>query len=155
VSLLLALGGVLMIVTAIIAVVLLPALSGYLRLGETLQWAIDWLRWPVIAAGFWVGLALLYRFAPCRDRALWSWANWGALAAVVIWLGGSAIFSWYAASFDTYNKTYGSLGAVVMLLFWFILSAWAVLIGAEINAIRTQPPRRDSVYVPPRYQAGN
>jgi membrane protein len=143
VSVALALGAVLLIFMAIIAIVVLPLLSRLLGLGEGLRMALDWLRWPIIAAAFWVGLALLYRFAPCRDTAEWSWANRGAFAALGLWLGGSAIFSWYAANFGTYNATYGSMGAVVMLLLWFVISAWAVLIGAEINALRTHAARRE------------
>ena len=133
-SLLLALGAIFVVIVAIVAIVVLPALSGVFELPETLAAAIAWLRWPIIALAFWVGLVLLYRWGPCRDRASWSWLNWGASVAVPLWLIGSASFSWYVGNFGNYNKTYGSMGAVVILLMWLLLSAWSVLIGAEINA---------------------
>ncbi len=135
-SLLLALGAMAVVLVAIVAIVVLPAVIDQLGLDGTLQTVLQWLRWPIIAAAFWFGLALLYRYGPDRERPRWSWANWGALAAVGLWLAGSAAFSWYVSNFGNYNRTYGSMGAVVVLLIWLLLSAWAVLLGAEINALR-------------------
>lgn len=66
----------------------------------------------------------------------------GALVAVVIWMIASGLFSLYVRWFGNFNQTYGSMGAVVVLLLWFLLSSWAVLIGAEVNATteRKDPP---------------
>lgn len=136
VSLLLALGAIIVVLIAIVAIVVLPAATQLLGLSGGLQTALQWLRWPIIAGAFWFGLVLLYRYGPDRARAQWSWANWGALVAVLLWLFGSSLFSWYVGNFGNFNKTYGSMGAVVVLLMWFLLSAWAVLIGAEVNALR-------------------
>ena len=62
--------------------------------------------------------------------------------ATVVWLGASGLFSWYAANFGNFNKTYGSLGAVVVLLMWFYVSAYIVLAGAELNSAIEKARRR-------------
>jgi membrane protein len=79
-------------------------------------------------------MAMLYRFGPARSRprARRPWA--GAIVATALWLIASALFSWYVASFESYNETYGSVAAMAVLMMWFWLSAFAVLIGGEVNA---------------------
>ena len=134
-SLLLAVAAVVGVVFAIALLVVLPVASAFFGLGDTLQTALAVLKWPLAALAFWLGLTLMYRFAPNRDASQASWLNRGAVFAIVLWLIGSAIFSWYVGHFGSFGKTYGSLGAFVILMLWFLLSAWAVLIGAEINAV--------------------
>lgn len=150
VSLLLALGAMFVVLFAMLAILVLPVVIGLLGLEGVLRTALQWLRWPIIAGAFWLGLVLLYRYGPNRVRPQWSWANWGALVAVLLWLGGSSIFSWYVGNFGSFNKTYGSMGAAVVLLLWFLLAAWAVLIGAEINAIRHNQPTTNAAGEDPR-----
>ena len=92
------------------------------------------LRWPALAALLVVGIGVLYRVVPQRrpaTRLFTPGAITAAVLAVVISLG----FSFYTSSFGSYNETYGSLAAVVILLLWFQLSAMAVLIGAEVNQV--------------------
>ncbi len=89
-------------------------------------------------------LAVLYRFGPCRARPRWRWVSWGAVAATIVWVVASAGFSIYVRSVADYNATYGSLGAVVVLLFWFWLTAHAVLLGAELNAEIEHQTARDT-----------
>src|SRR3546814_11969289 len=79
-------------------------------------------------------MAVLYRFGPSRRGARWQWVSWGAAAATLLWLVGSIGFSIYVRHFASYNETYGSLGAVVILLMWFWLSPYILLLGAELNA---------------------
>lgn len=93
-----------------------------------------WLRWPLLAVTALVALALLYRFAPDRQQPRWQWLSWGAVAATALWLAASAGFSYYVSAFGSYDRTYGSLGAVMILLLWFYLTAYATLLGAELNA---------------------
>ena len=135
ISLLLAMGAIAGGLVTLALIVFLPVISSAASLDDPLRSALEWIRWPVIAASFWLGIALVYRFGPDRDAAHWSWKNWGALCAVVLWLVGSALFAWYVSRFGSYNRIYGSLGAVVVLLMWFLLSSWSVLVGAEVNAI--------------------
>ena len=91
-----------------------------------------------------VGLAVLYRYAPSRQEPKWRWVSWGSVVATVLWLIGSALFSFYVSHFGSYNKTYGSIGAVVILLLWFYLSAFVVLLGAELNSEMEHQTRRDT-----------
>ncbi|MGB5809518.1 MAG: YihY/virulence factor BrkB family protein [Polyangiales bacterium] len=92
------------------------------------------LPWIVTLLAFAGWLAMLYRYGPSRADARWRWITPGSIAATLIWLLGSVGFSAYVAHFGRYNDTYGSMGATVVLLLWFWLSAWAVLLGAELNA---------------------
>jgi len=79
-------------------------------------------------------LALVYRFGPSREQATWRLISWGSGFAAVSWLAGSAAFSWYVANFGSYNKTYGSLGAVVGFMTWIWISVIIILVGGELNA---------------------
>jgi len=76
----------------------------------------------------------IYRFAPDRADARWSWLSLGSVIATASWLGATLGFGAYAASFGNYGATYGSLGAVVVLLMWLYVSAYAILLGGLINA---------------------
>ena len=69
----------------------------------------------------------LYRYGPCRPRARWRWITPGSLVAAVAWIAMSLLFSWYVATFGHYNKTYGSLGAIVGFLTWMWLSLMVLL----------------------------
>jgi uncharacterized BrkB/YihY/UPF0761 family membrane protein len=73
-------------------------------------------------------------FGPCRENAKWRWVSVGSLFATAVWLLASAGFSFYVSHFANYDKTYGSLGAVVIFLFWLYISFYIILLGAEINA---------------------
>ena len=102
--------------------------------------------------------ALLYRFGPDRKRADWRWLTPGSLLATLLWMPTTAGFAFYVANFGSYNVTYGSLGAVVVLQLWLWLSAYIFLLGAELNAAieRThaadpRPTRKSS---PAREQPG-
>jgi Virulence factor BrkB len=78
-------------------------------------------------------LSVLYRFGPCRPEANWRWITPGSLVAAVAWLGMSEVFSWYVTNFGNYDRTYGSLGAIVGFLTWAWLSLMVLLLGAELN----------------------
>ena len=107
------------------------------------------LRWPALLAVTVVGLGLLYRFGPSREDARWDWISPGALAAAVLWMAASGLFSWYLTSVADYEATYGSLGAVFGLMVWMWLSAVVILFGAEINAEVEHQTARDSTTGPP------
>jgi membrane protein len=97
-----------------------------------------------------IALGVLYRYAPSRDEPRWRWVSWGAVLATIFWLIGSGLFSWYVSSFGSYNETYGSLGAVAVLMMWFWLSALIVLLGAELNAEMEHQTERDTTTGSPR-----
>jgi membrane protein len=89
----------------------------------------------IVAGGFFViALATLYRHGPDRASAKWRWVSPGAVLAVVTGVIMSAVFRYYVVNFGGYNETYGSLGAVIVLLLWLYLTAMAVIVGAEVNA---------------------
>ena len=91
-------------------------------------------RWPLLLVAFGGGLSLLYRYGPSRRHARWRWVSWGSGAATVLWLAASLLFSLYTSKFSHYDRTYGSLGAVIGLMIWIWISAIIVLLGAELNA---------------------
>jgi membrane protein len=131
-------------ILALLLVAIVPAILGLLPLGEAGRVLIDWVRWPLLVTFFTLGLAVLYRYAPSRREPRWSWVSPGAAAATILWVAGSVGFSLYVGEFATYNKTYGSLGAVVVLLMWFYVSAFAVLLGAELNAEMEHQTAKDT-----------
>jgi membrane protein len=133
-ALLLTLGAVLFILLALALIAILPAILGQLGLPETVQTLLVWLRWPLLGLLVILGVAVLYRFGPDRDQPRWRWVSLGAVLATVLWLVVSALFSWYVSNFGSYQETYGAMGAVVILLMWFYITAYAILLGAEINA---------------------
>jgi membrane protein len=98
-----------------------------------LQWIFAIVRWVVLGALLIAGLAVLYRYAPDRDEPKWSWVSWGSGIATLLWILASIGFSIYVNSFGNYNKTYGALAGIVILLFWLYLTAVIVLVGAELN----------------------
>jgi membrane protein len=100
-------------------------------------------RWPVLFIIIAVGLTFVYRYGPSRAEPQWRWITWGSAFASIAWIAVSIGFSWYAANFGSYNKTYGSLAAVVVLMFWLWLSAAIILIGAELDAEMEHQTVRD------------
>ena len=94
------------------------------------------------------GLAVLYRYGPSRTVAKWRWITPGSAFAAVVWLVGSALFTWYLASWGNYSATYGSLGAVVGAMMWIYLSMWVVLVGAELNAEIEHQTAKDTTVGP-------
>lgn len=147
-ALLLTLGGIVAAVIAMALVVALPALIKLFGLGELVENVIAYARWLLLALGAMLGFAVLYRYGPSRAKPRWQWVSWGAAIATVMWIVASALFSLYVGHFGSYNKTYGSMGAVVILLTWFLLSAWMVLLGGEINAEMERQTKKDTTEGP-------
>jgi membrane protein len=115
-------------------IIVVPMVLAAFGLEGTTELLVSILRWPVLFIVAMASLGVIYRYAPDRDEPQWRWLSWGAAAATVLWIIGSGLFSWYVSNFGNYNETYGSLGAVVILMLWLYLSAFAVLLGAELNA---------------------
>jgi membrane protein len=96
---------------------------------------LDPIRRVVLIA---LALSAVYRFGPHRHDARWRPVSVGTLAALVVWVLASIGFSFYVSNFNNYNKAYGSLAAVIVRLLWLYLAGFAVLLGAEIDAIRAE-----------------
>jgi len=95
----------------------------------------------LVAAGV---AATLYRFAPSREHAQWRWITPGSLFAAIAWLLLTLLFSFYVTTVTDYNTTYGSLGTVIVLLTWIYLSAYALVVGAELNSEIEHQTAKDS-----------
>jgi membrane protein len=133
-ALALTVAGIVFAMLSLFLVAVVPAIIDRLPVPEDWRNAFGLVRWPLLAGFVLLALALVYRFAPARGNPCWSWFAPGTLAATLLWLLGSAGFSFYVARFSSYDRTYGSLGAVVILLMWFYVGAYIVLAGAELNS---------------------
>jgi membrane protein len=139
-------GGVVILLT----VVYVPI--GFALVGATdlLSWLVRVGRWPALALFVLTLLALFYRFGPCRRSAKWHWVSVGSIFATAMWLLVSVGFSIYVDNFAAYDRIYGSIGAVIVLLFWFYLSFYVILIGAQINAELELQTAQDTTVGRPR-----
>ena len=134
VALALTVGAVVFAVLAILALAVVPIVLKFLSLDNTVALLINIARWPALALLVVLGLAVVYRWAPSRSHPRWRWITWGSAVATALWLIGSFGFSFYVGHFGSYDATYGSLGAVVILLLWLWVSALIMLFGAEIDS---------------------
>lgn len=128
--------GILGVVAMLFAVVYVPILFTDAGQMGAYELIVKVGRWPFLALLVLSILALIYRYGPSRRGAEWRWISVGALFATVVWLLASFGFSYYVSNFaSNYDRMYGSLGAVIVLLFWLYISFFIVLVGAEINAV--------------------
>jgi membrane protein len=130
-ALLLTLGAMVLVGVALATIVGYPPIAD--NLPTVLRWLVAILRFVVLGGLLVVGLAVLYRYAPDRDQPKWSWVSWGSGIATLLWVLATVAFAVYANFFGNYNKTYGALAGVIILMFWLFLSAFVVLVGAELN----------------------
>lgn len=131
----LALGAIVFAIVALTTVAIIPLIISYLPVSAALSSWLNYARWPVLAAFILLALDVIYRYAPSRSAPRWRFLSTGTLLAAALWIAGSWLFSVYVTHFGTYDATYGPLGAVVVLLLWFWLSALIVLLGATVDVI--------------------
>jgi membrane protein len=126
------------VATLILAVVGISALALVQKLLPTTTGAVHVLVkiavWFVEALAVSLIVALIYRYGPNRPKAPWKWLSPGSVAATLLWVAVTLLFGLYVSSFGSYNATYGSLGAVVVFLTWLYLTAYVLLMGAELNS---------------------
>ena len=144
------LGAIGFVIAAITGVVVLPLLLKFVGATATAEQLLPILRWPLLLAVVIGSLALVYRYGPSRHGARWRWVTWGSVAAAAFWIGVSMLFSWYVVNFDSYNRTYGSLGAAIGFMTWMWLSVVVVLLGAELNAEMEHQTARDTTTGKPK-----
>jgi membrane protein len=144
------LGAIVFLVVTIGILVVLPNLFGVLGLGDTGELAVRILQWPLLAALLLGALAAIYRYAPDRDEPQLRWATPGAILATVLWLVGSAGFTIYVETAGDFAATYGALAGVVILMLWLYLTAFSILLGAEVNATAEHQTMRDTTSGDPR-----
>lgn len=132
------------LLVALMATLGFPAALAILELGAVFEY--------LVTAGLWIGLfcltvfglSVLYRYAPSRDEPEWKWASPGAVISCLIWVAASAGFAFYVSNFGSYNESFGTLAGVIVLLMWFWISAFIILLGAELNAEMEAQTRADT-----------
>jgi len=140
--------------------VLGPALSGWIGSAVGLESIIDWLwwtaQWPILILGLLVAFATILYLGPNVDHPRWRFLTLGTVISVVVWLLASGAFALYVSQFGSYNKAWGSLAAVIIMLTWLWLSGLALLFGAEVNAeaersreLRRGEPAQVDLQAPP------
>jgi membrane protein len=133
-SLALTLGAIVFVLITFGLVAVVPAVLEALPLGIVGTILAQVLRWVLLLAVFAGSLAVLYRIAPDRDAPRFTWVSLGAVIVTVIWAAVSVGFSLYVDNFGSYDKTYGAIAGVIVLMLWLYLTCYLVLLGAEINS---------------------
>jgi membrane protein len=147
-ALALTLGAVLFVLVAIGLIAVVPPLLSHVGLGVVGRVLAGIGTYVALVAFMVVALGILYRYAPDRDAPKFRWVGLGAAVATLLWIIASALFSFYVSNFGSYGKTYGALAGVIVLLLWFYITAFIVLLGAEINSESEQQTARDSTEGP-------
>jgi membrane protein len=133
--------GVLVMLALVVALPSLLDSAGVSGIGRTV---LELARWPLLAFLLLDGLAVIFRYGPQRRRPKWRWISPGAVVAMIVGLVASVGFSIYVSLLGNYNKTYGALGAIIVVLLWLYLMAFAVLFGAALNAELEHQTTRDT-----------
>ncbi|MDQ3602182.1 MAG: YihY/virulence factor BrkB family protein [Actinomycetota bacterium] len=146
----LTLGGIVFVLLTLTLVAVVPVALDNLGLGVVGRVVAQVVRWVLLVGVVVVGLAVVYRVAPDRASPRFRWVSAGALVATVLWIIGSVAFSLYVNFFGNYNKTYGALAGVIVLMLWLFLTTYIVLLGAEINAESERQTVRDTTHGEPQ-----
>jgi membrane protein len=143
-ALVLTFGAILFMLLTLGLVAVVPAVLNALELGTAINVGVEIVRWTLLVVLIVVALGILYRTAPDRDAPQFKWTSVGAVVAAVLFLLASFAFSLYVNNFGSYNKTYGAIAGVVVLMLWLYLTSYIVLLGAEINAESERQTRADT-----------
>jgi len=136
-----AVAGILVMLALVVA---LPSVLDSIDITGIGSTVLELARWPLLAGVLLIGLAVIFRYGPQRRRPRWRWVSPGAIVAVIVGLVASVGFSIYVSLLGNYNKTYGALGAIIIMLLWLYLMAFAVLFGAAMNAELERQTTRDT-----------
>jgi membrane protein len=140
------LGAMVLVGVALATIVGYPPIAD--NLPTVLRWLVAIIRFLILGGLLVVALAVVYRYAPDRDEPKWTWVSWGSGIATLLWVLATIGFSLYATFFGNYNKTYGALAGVIILMFWLFISAFVVLVGAELNTEMELQTARDTTKGP-------
>ena len=149
-SLALTLGAIVFVLITFGLVAVVPNLIDALPLGIVGTILAQVVRWVLLLAVFAGSLAVLYRLAPDRDAPRLRWVSLGSVVVTVVWAIVSLLFSLYVDNFGSYDKTYGTIAGVIVLMLWLYLTCYLVLLGAEINSESEHQTARDTTEGPPR-----
>jgi membrane protein len=134
IALVFTIGTIAFVLLLLAAVVVLPIALRYIPLPGLTSLGLQVARWPILFVVTVFALSIFYRYGPSRVEPQWRWLTLGSVSAALLWLVASILFSWYVANFGNYNKTYGSLGAVIGFMTWIWLSIIVIQLGAQLNA---------------------
>ena len=147
--------GLTVVLAALIILALVLALYGG-RIGQSVAshvgmgdaFRIGWkvLQWPVSFAAMFLAFSIVYYFGPNVEQRKWFWITPGSGVGVLLWLAASIGFRVYLHFFNNYSATYGSLGAVVILMLWLYITGFAILIGGELNAVIENEDRKAAAF---------
>jgi membrane protein len=149
-SLGLTLGSILFVIVTFGLVAVVPSQIDALPLGVVGTILAQIVRWVLLLAVFAGSLAVLYRVAPDRDAPRLSWVSLGSVVVTVVWALVSVGFAVYVDNFGSYDKTYGTIAGVIVLMLWLYLTCYLVLLGAEINSETEHQTAEDTTAGPPR-----
>jgi membrane protein len=144
IALALTVGAIVFFLLVVSLVAVLPVVLGFLGTNGVVLFLVQAARWLLIVIVITVALAVLYRVAPDRDAPKLRWVSVGAGLATLLWIIASVGFSIYVSQFGSYAKTYGAIAGIVILLLWLFITAYAILLGAEINAESEQQTIKDT-----------
>jgi membrane protein len=143
-SLALTLAAIVFVLITFSLIAVVPVVLNTLPLGVVGTILAQVVRW-VLLLGLMVGaLSVLYRVAPDRDAPRFAWVSVGSVVVTVVWAVVSLLFSFYVDNFGSYDKTYGAIAGVIVLMLWLQLTVYLVLLGAEINAEAEHQTARDT-----------
>jgi membrane protein len=143
-SLALTLGAIVFVLLTLGLVAVLPVVLDALPLGIVGTILAQVLRWVLLLAVMAGSLAVLYRVAPDRDAPRFRWVSLGSVVVTIAWAVVSLLFSFYVNNFGSYDKTYGAIAGVIVLMLWIYLTCYLILLGAEINAEAEHQTARDT-----------
>jgi membrane protein len=143
-SLALTIGGIVFVLITFGLVAVVPAVISALPLGIVGTILAQIVNWVVLLGVFAGALSVLYRVAPDRDAPRFRWVSLGSVIVTVMWAVVSLVFAFYVNNFGSYDKTYGTIAGVIVLMFWLYLTCYLVLLGAEINSETEHQTARDT-----------
>ena len=146
----LTLGAILFLLVTVGLITVVPAVLGNLGLGSVVRVLVQIGTFLALALVFMVALAVVYKYGPDRDHPQTKWATPGALVATVLWLIGSALFTVYVNNFGSFGETYGSFAGIIILMLWLLLTAFCILLGAEINSELERQTSQDTTVGEPK-----
>ena len=149
-AILLTLGAIVFLFITVGLLTVLPALLGSLGLGQAARIGVQVGQWVLLTLVMTVALAVIYKVGTDRDDPQFRWASAGAVIATVLWLIGSALFTLYVNNFGSFGETYGTFAGIIVLMLWLFLTAFVILLGAEINAEMERQTDRDTTVGDPQ-----
>jgi len=121
-------------------------LATQIGLSDVFRIAWKVLQWPLSFAAMFLSFSIIYYFGPNLEERKWNWVTPGAVTGVALWLVASLGFRLYLQFFNSYSATYGSLGAVIILMLWLYITGFAVLIGGELNWIIENEDKKTAAF---------